>query len=104
MTAWLVILAIGVIGYAVQALILVTVATRSLSDRVLLPMRLVGPAALAALTATLVVTRGGALRAVPVAELAAIVAGTLAVRRTGAVLSAFAVGLPVFWALTLAGI
>ena len=104
MTAWLVILAIGVIGYALQALILVTVATRSLSDRVLLSMSLVGPAALAALTAMLVFTQGGTLRSVPVAELAAIVAGTLAVRRSGAVVHAFVVGLPVFWALTLVGL
>jgi branched-subunit amino acid transport protein len=104
MTAWLVVLAIGLIGYALQALVLVTVATRPLTDRVLVPMRLVGPAALAALTATLVFTHGGALRSVPVAELVAIVAGTLAVRRTGAVVNAFLVGLPVFWLLTLAGI
>ena len=104
MTAWLVVIAIGVIGYALQAAILVTVATRPLSDRVLVPMRFVGPAALAALTATLVFTRGGTLRAVPVAELVAIVAGTLAVRRTGSVAHAFVVGLPVFWLLTLAGL
>jgi branched-subunit amino acid transport protein len=104
MTAWLVVLAIGLIGYALQAVILVTVATRPLSDRVLVPLRFVGPAALAALTATVVFTQGGALRSVPVAELAAIVAGTVAVRRTGAVLHAFVVGLPVFWLLTLAGI
>ena len=104
MTAWLVVIAVGLIGYALQALILVTVATRPLSDRVLLPMRFVGPAALAALTATLVFTRGGALRAVPLAELGAIVAGTLAVRRTGAVAYAFVVGLPVYWLFTLAGL
>ena len=101
MTAWLVVLAVGLIGYALQATILVAVARRPLTERVLLPMRLVGPAALAALTATLVFTHGGTLRAVPVAELAAIVAGTLAVRRTGTVAHAFVVGLPVFWLLSL---
>ena len=69
-----------------------------------MPMRFVGPAALAALTAMLLFTQGGTLRAVPVAELVAIVAGTLAVRRTGAVAYAFVVGLPVFWLLTLAGL
>jgi branched-subunit amino acid transport protein len=104
MTAWMVVLAIGVIGYAMRALILVTVATRPLSDHVLVPMSFVGPAALAALTATLVFTQGGTLRSVPIAELVAIVAGTLAVRRTGEVVHAFVVGLPVFWLLTLVGI
>ena len=48
-------------------------------------------------------TRDGALRSVPVAELVAIAAGTLAVRRTGTVAHAFVVGLPVFWLLSLAG-
>jgi len=103
-TAWLVVLAIGVIGYALQALILVTVATRPLTDRILVPMRFVGPAALAALTAMLLFTQGGTLRAVPIAELVAIAAGTLAVRRTGTVAYAFVVGLPVYWLFTLAGL
>ncbi len=75
-----------------------------MSERVLVPLGFVGPAALAALTAALVFTHGGAIRPLPAAELVAVVAGTIVVRRTGAVLHAFAVGLPVFWALTALGV
>lgn len=103
MTAWIVILAIGVVGYGLRAAALVVVAGRPLPERLQLPIAFVGPAAMAALLASLLFTDAGTVHAVPPVELVAVAAGAAATWRTGNVLHAFAVGLPVLWLATLLG-
>lgn len=101
MTAWLIIIAIGVGSYAMRAAMLALVGVKALPARVDTAMRHVGPAAIAALTVTMAVTRAGAIQPLPVAELAAIAVGFITVRRTGNVLHAITVGLPTLWLITL---
>ena len=97
MTAWLVILAVGAGTYLLRASMFVLVGERPLPAWMTAPMALVGPAAIGALVGSMVLAGHGG--AVPTAspELVAVVAGGLAVRRSGNVLHAFAVGLPVMW-------
>jgi branched-subunit amino acid transport protein len=66
------------------------------------PMSLVAPAALAALVGSMVMTQHGAVQVLPLPELLAVVAGFLAVRRSGNVMHAFTVGMPVLWTTTWA--
>jgi branched-subunit amino acid transport protein len=103
-TAWIVILSIGVVSYALRATVLVTVAGRTLPESLLVPLSLVGPAALAALLATFLFAHGGTASTPPAAEVIAVLAGMFAVRRTGNMLYVFAVGLPVLWLSALAGV
>ena len=100
MTAWLVIVAIGIGSYAMRAVMLAAVAAKPLPSRFDAAMRLVGPAAIGALTATLTFTRAGTLRPLPWPELIAIAVGFVTVRRTGNVVHAITVGLPALWLLT----
>jgi branched-subunit amino acid transport protein len=67
-------------------------------------LRHIGPAALAALLATMALTSAGEVEPLPAGRLLAIAAGLVAVRRTGKVFAAFAVGLPVAWAAAAAGL
>ena len=101
MTAWIVILAIGVGSYAMRATMLAIVATRSLPARYDTAIGLVGPAAIGALVAALSFTRAGTVQPAPLPELIAIGVGFVAVRRTGNVMHAFTAGLPALWLLTL---
>jgi len=104
MSAFLIIAAVGFGTYLLRASMFVLVGAKPLPDRWQAVLGLVGPAAVAALVATLVFTRSGSIDPGPAPELAAIAAGLVAVHRTGNVLHAFAVGLPVFWLLSaLAG-
>lgn len=103
MTAWLVILAIGVGSYAMRAAMLAAVAARPLPKRYDVAMGLVGPAAIGALTATLLLTSGDDVQPVPLPELIAIGVGFVAVRRTGNVMHAITAGLPALWLLTIVG-
>jgi branched-subunit amino acid transport protein len=102
-TAWSVIVAIGVVSYVLRAGALLVVAGRTLPERLRLHLGLVGPAAIAALLASFVLTSGATMRVAPVAELLAVVGAMLAVGRTGNLLHAFVVGLPVLWLATLLG-
>ncbi|MDH3707790.1 MAG: AzlD domain-containing protein [Acidimicrobiia bacterium] len=104
MSAFLVIAAVGLGTYLLRASMFALVATKPLPRRAEAALGLVGPAAVAALVATLVLARSGSVDPGPAPELAAIAVGFVAVRRTGNVLHAFALGLPVFWVLSaLAG-
>lgn len=103
MTAWLVIGAIAAGSFAMRASMLVLVTSHPLPSRVQEAMGFVGPAAVAALVATLVLTQDGAVRAVPVAEGVALVSAFAVVRRTGNALHAVAVGFPVLWVLGALG-
>ena len=64
-------------------------------------MAAVAPAAVAALVGAMVLASDGRIEPLPAAQLAAVAAGFVAVRRTGNVMLAVAVGLPVMWALEL---
>jgi branched-subunit amino acid transport protein len=99
MNAWIVILAVGAGTYLFRASMFVVLGQRSLPAWTTTPMGLVAPAAVAALVASLLFTSGGQIEAVPAAEIAAVVVGFLAVRRSGNVMHAFVAGMPVFWIL-----
>lgn len=100
MTAWLVIAAAGLGTYALRASMFVVLGEREVPAWATSALALVAPAAVAALTASIVFTESGALASAPAAEIAAVGAGFLAVRRTGNVMLAFAAGLPVYWVVT----
>ena len=102
MSAWLILLAAAAITLLCRALVFVGFAGRSLPHRVLTWLQLAGPAALAALAATHVATSdaGGLDGAVVLAA----VSGFVAVRRTGNVINALAIGMPVLWIAHAAGL
>ncbi len=103
MTAWLVIVAVAIGTYALRVSMFLVLDSRDLPAWTERPMALIGPSAVAALVASLVLTSDGraALPGAPTA--AAIVVGFLAARRSGNVVHAFAAGLPAFWLLTAIG-
>lgn len=100
MTALTVIVAIAAGTYAMRVSMFALVSGRPVSPRIDRALRLVGPAAVAALVATMTFSGGGSHAVRPPAELVAIVAAFVIVRRTGNVTHAFAVGLPTMWVLT----
>ncbi len=104
MSAWWVIALCGVGTYALRASMFVVVGRRRLPVALERAMGLVGPAAISALLAAMVLTSGGQVSPAPVAELVAVGAGFVVVRRTGNVVHAFAVGLPVVWGLAALGL
>lgn len=97
MSAWIVILGVAAGTYALRVSMFVLLGNRSLPSWADTPMSLVGPAAIAALAASMSFTHQGSPTSPPVAELAAVGAGFLAVRRSGNVMTAFLAGLPAFW-------
>lgn len=101
MSAWIVILAIAAGSYALRVSMFLVLGNRSLPAWAETPIALVGPAAIGALTASIAFVQDGRTQALPLAELTAIVAGFVAVRKTGNVMHAFTVGLPVLWLATL---
>ena len=102
MTAWLVIIGIGLGSLLLRASVLV-LAAKPLPRGVEARLALSAPAAVAAVLAMMTFTSHGRIQPLPGAELAAIGAGFVAVLRTGNVLHAFAVGLPVLWVATALG-
>jgi branched-subunit amino acid transport protein len=100
MTALIVIVAIAGGTYVMRVSMFALVASRPVPERGDRALRLVGSAAVAALVATMTFTSGGAHAARPPAELIAVAAAFLVVRRTGNVTHAFAVGLPAMSMLT----
>ncbi len=101
MTAWLVIIAIGLGSYVLRASMFVVLGDRELPAWTTTPMALVAPAAIGALVASMTLTDHGDARLPAVPELAAMAAGFVVVRRTGNVMHAITVGLPVFWLVTV---
>lgn len=97
MSVWIVIAAVGIGTYALRVSMFVLLGGRRLPAWTDVPMSLVAPAAVAALVASMLLARDGAPALPPAPELLAVVAGFAAVRRTGNVMHAFAVGMPVFW-------
>jgi branched-subunit amino acid transport protein len=100
MTALLVIVAIGLGTYALRVSMFVLLGARSLPAGVGDALGFVGPAAVAALVATMMFTHSGSIEPRPTPELVAIAAGYLTVRRTGNAGFAFVAGLPTLWVLT----
>ena len=101
MNAWIVIASVGAGTYLLRVSMFVALGARSLPAWTTIPMLLVAPAAVGALVATLLFVQAGSVVTPAVPELIAVLAGFVAVRRSGNVMHAFAAGLPVFWALSL---
>ncbi len=101
MTAWLVIVAIGLGSYAFRASMFVLLGNRDLPAWTTTPMALVAPAAIGAMVASMTLTDHGHAQLPGIPELAAMVAGFVIVRRSGNVMHAITAGLPVFWLLSL---
>ena len=101
MTTWMVIIGVGAGTYLLRVSMFITLSNRSLPVWTERPMALVGPAAIAALVASMTFTTQGAPAAPPLAELTAIAAGFVAVRRSGNVMHAFVAGLPALWMIGL---
>jgi branched-subunit amino acid transport protein len=100
-TTWLVFLAVAAGTYVIRASMLVGLAGRRLPAAVQSRLSLAGPAAMAALVVSSVLTGSGGVHG---AELIACGAGFVAVRRTGNVSYAFVVGMPALWILYAAGL
>jgi branched-subunit amino acid transport protein len=100
MTAWTVILAVGLGTYMLRLSMFVLLAGRTLPAWTTTPMSLVAPAAVAALVATMLFVAHDGVHPPDIAELVGVGAGFAAVRRTGNVVAAFVVGLPVFWLMS----
>ena len=104
MSAWAVLMAVGLGSYALRALMLLVASSRELPPAVESALALVAPAALGAMLASMLLAGGGVTEVAPWPELLAVGCGFVAVRRTDNLLAAFAVGLPVLWAASaLAG-
>ena len=101
MTTWIVILAVAVGTYALRASMFIVVGRRTLPSWSDVPMSFVAPAAMAALTMSMLFTSRSGIAAPALAELAAITGGFLVVRRTGNICHAFLVGMPIYWVLQL---
>jgi len=97
MTPWLVIIAVGVGTYALRASMLLLVGAKPLPPGIESGLALVGPAAIAALLVSMTITHAGVIDPRSAIDLVAVGAGFVAVRRTGNVLHAFTVGLPIVW-------
>ena len=103
MSTWLVIAAVGLGTYAMRASMFLFAGEREFPAWLEGSLALAGPAAIAALVATMVLVQDGTLAVEP-APTAAVVVGFLVVRRTGNVIHAFVAGLPTFWLLTALGV
>lgn len=97
MTSWIVVISIGLGTYLMRASMFVAIGGRTLPPWIERPMALVAPAAVAALVSSTLMVDAGAVVRPPASELLAVIAGFATVRRTGNVMHAFVVGLPVFW-------
>jgi branched-subunit amino acid transport protein len=100
MSAWIVILAVGAGTYLLRISMFMVVGRRSLPTWTITPMAYVGPAAIAALVGSMLLTANGSIAVVRLPELAAVAVGFATVRRTGNVMHAFATGMPAFWLLS----
>lgn len=97
MSAFGVMVAVGLGSYGLRAALLVLLPGRRIPDVVDRGLLFIGPAAATAMLASTLATRAGHLVLRPVPELVAVAAGFAAARRTGNAAYAFVVGLPVLW-------
>lgn len=103
MTAWTVILAVGLGTFAFRAVTFGVLGGRSLPGWTDRPLGFVGPAAIGALVGAMVFTHHGRIEIAGLAELGAIVAAFMVVRRTGDVARGLLIGFPILWALSALG-
>ncbi len=103
MSPWLVIAVIGLGTYALRASMFVALGGRSLPAWLNGPMSLVGPAAIAALVASMLLTSHGRADVGSISTIVATTAAFVCVRRTGNVMHALFVGMPIVWAFGLLG-
>ncbi len=99
MSTWIVLGAVAFGTYALRATMFVLLGRQAVPNWAERPMSFVAPAAVAAMVASMLLTRDGSVHTAPVRELVAVGVGFAAVRRTGNVMHAFALGLPAFWLL-----
>lgn len=104
MTAWFVILAVGLGTYAFRAVMFAVIGGRGMPEWADRPLAFVGPAALGALIGTMLLTRGGHPAVPGVAEATAAVCAFATVRLTGNVAHGIAAGFPILWALVWLGL
>ena len=104
MSAWLIIAVIGLGTYALRVSMFIVLGGRELPTWVHGPMTLVGPAAIAALVGSMLLTSHGRIDIGSIPTIAATVAAFVCVRRTGNVMHAFVVGLPMMWIFSLLGL
>ena len=103
MSTWLVIAAIALGTYALRVSMFLSVGEREMPVWLQRSLALAGPAAVAALVATMLLVQEGHIAVEP-APTIAVVVGLLVVRLTGNVVFAFGAGLPTLWLLTAAGL
>lgn len=103
MNATAVILTIGLGTYLLRVSMFVVLGRRVTPQWLDAPLSYVGPAGIAALVGAMLLTTNGQVGAASIPAVVAAVSAFVVVRRTGNVMHAFAVGMPVFWALTVLG-
>jgi branched-subunit amino acid transport protein len=96
-TAWIVILAVGVGTYALRAMTFAMVGARGLPEWTHRPFAYVGPAALGALVGGMLLADHGHADLPGLAETAAVAAAFVTVRRGGNVARGILVGFVVLW-------
>jgi branched-subunit amino acid transport protein len=99
MTAWLVIVAVGVGTYALRAVTFAVVGARGLPAWTHRSFAYVGPAAIGALVGGMLLSEHGHVDLPGLAEGAAAAASFLTVRRTGNVAHGLGIGFAVLWGL-----
>ena len=104
MTAWVVVLAVGLGTYAFRAITLAVIGSRSLPAWTARPLAFVGPAAIGALVGGMLLTDHGEIELAGVAELGAVLAAFVAVRRSGNVAHGLVAGFAILWCLAAAGL
>lgn len=103
MTAWWVILAVGLGTYAFRAVTFAVIGGRRLPTWTQRPLAYVGPAAIGALVGGMLLTDHGRIEIAGPAELGAVAAAFLTVRRSGDVSRGLLVGFLVLWGVTALG-
>lgn len=99
MTAWSVVVAVGLGTYALRAATFAVVGARGLPSWTRRPFTFVGPAALGALVGGMLLTDHGRLDLPGLAEVGAVAATFVTVRRTGDVGRGLAAGFAALWLL-----
>jgi branched-subunit amino acid transport protein len=98
--AWMVVIAVGLGTYAFRAFAFVVIGDGGLPTWMQRPLTFVGPAALGALVGGMLLTGHGHAEVPALAEVGAVLAAFVTVRRTGNVGRGILIGFPVLWALT----
>lgn len=104
MTAWFVILAVGLGTYSFRAVMYAVIGGRGMPGWADRPLTFVGPAALGALVGSMLLSRGEHPDLPGLAEAVAAVCAFATVRLTGNVALGIAAAFPVLWVLAGLGV